>query len=117
MASPINSLAIPKPDTVTNEDGFRLMLETHKPYFRQSGNYDVHVVDTHLAYKYRYDLYGYLAAQKVNPELHWVTMRLNEIENPTEFDNVGYDVLYIPKSTAYTKLKGLYATSLGKVGK
>lgn len=116
MGSPINKLAIPIPDAMTNNPDFRLMLETHRPYFRQDGNFDVHTVDQHDAFKYRYDLYGYLASKSIHPELHFLTMRVNEMENPTQFDNT-LEFMYIPKISIYSKLKGMYATSLGKVGK
>lgn len=107
---------VPVPDLITNHQDFRLMLETHRFYLRQSGNFDPHIVDTHEAYKYRYDLYGYLTAQAVNPELHWITMRLSDMESPMELDeNVSY--LIIPKNEVYAKLKSLYVTSLGKMGK
>jgi hypothetical protein len=116
MVMPVLSLAVPIPSAITNKDGFRLTLETHRAYFRAGGNYDYHAVDQHLAYVYQYDLYGYLTAKSINPELHWLTMRLSDIESPTVFDNT-VDYLLIPNSEAYKKIKGLYSTSLGKVGK
>jgi hypothetical protein len=117
MAAPISAMALPTPDAITNDTGFRLMLETHKAYFRQQGNFQIHSVDLHDAFKWRYDLYGYLSSKSIHPELHFLTMRLNEMENPTEFDNINWPVLYIPDIKLYGQLKGKYVTSLGKVGK
>lgn len=116
MAMPILELMTPIPDSITNDVKFHLMLETHRGYFRQEGNYEVHGVDSHAAYKYQYDLFGYLTSKNVHPELHWLVMRLSDIESPTRFDNT-VQVLLLPKKEAYAKLKGLHITSLGKLGK
>lgn len=116
MTMPILAKANPIPDAMVNDPSYRLLMETHRGYFRQEGNFDVHAVDQHEAYKYQYDLYGYLISKSVHPELHWITMRVNDIESPTRFDRT-IQFLLIPKIEAYTRLKGLYATSLGKVGK
>lgn len=116
MGSPLSSLALPRPDKLTNQDGFRLMIETHRSYFRQDNNFDIHTVDPHEAFKYQYDLYGYLASQGIHPELHFATMRLSDLERPTEF-TPEVTLLNIPKAKVYMKLKGLYVTSLGKVVK
>lgn len=116
MVMPILKQTVPIADRVVNDNRFRLMLETHRGYFRQEGNSELHTVDKHAAFKYQFDLYGYLTSKKVNPELHWITMRINDIESPTAFDNK-IDYLILPTAAAYSKLKGLYATSLGKVGK
>jgi hypothetical protein len=114
MGSPLRKLAIATPDSLTNEDGFRLMIETHRGFLRQDGRFEVHTVDQHQAFKYQYDLYGYLASMKIHPEYHFATMRMSDIEVPTAFD-ASVEVLYIPTKESYTTLKGLYATSRGKV--
>jgi hypothetical protein len=116
MGSPLRKLATPVPDTFTNEDGFRLMIETHRAYFRQDGRFEVHAVDNHDAFKYQYDLYGYLSAKSIHPEYHFAIMRLSDMESPTEFDQ-NTTVLYIPARDSYTRLKGLYVTSRSKVVK
>lgn len=116
MTMPILKMTTPIPDKVVNDPKFRLMLETHRGYFKQEGNFDVHTVNEHAAFKYRYDLHGYLISQNIHPELHFAIMRINDIESPTHFDRTR-ELLIIPKGEVYAKLKGLYSTSLGKVGK
>lgn len=116
MTMPILKKTVPVPDRVVNDEKFRLMLETHRGHFRQEGNYELHAVDKHGAFKFQYDLYGYLTDKGIHPELHWLVMRVNDIESPLRFDNT-VDYLFIPKADVYSKLKGLYSTSLGKVGK
>jgi len=116
MGSPLRKLATPVPDSFTNEDGFRLMIETHRAFFRQDGRFEVHAVDSHEAFKYRYDLYGYLSSQNIHPEFHFAIMRLSDIESPTDF-SPDTTVLYIPTRDSYSRLKGLYVTSRSKVVK
>lgn len=114
MGTPLRKLAIATPSSVTNEDGFRLMIETHRGFLRQDGRFEIHTVDPHQAFKYQYDLFGYLAAMKVHPEYHFAVMRMSDIEIPTAFD-ASVTVLYIPTKQSFSTLKGLYVTSRGKV--
>lgn len=116
MTMPILKLTAPIPDIIANDEKFRLMLETHRPYLRQPNNCAIHAVDSHNAFKFRYDLYGYLTHASVNPELHFATMRLSDLESPLQFDETT-ELLIIPKADVYSKLKALYITSLGKLGK
>lgn len=116
MTMPILKLTVPIPDALTNDEGFRLMIETHRAFLRRPDNCTVHAVDPHNAFKYRYDLYGYLTAMSIHPELHFATMRLSDLESPHQLDE-NVELLIVPKADVYAKLKALYITSLDRLGK
>lgn len=98
---------------VLDDPGFRLALETHRRFFLQQGNYEVHVVDDHKAYKYRHDLQGYLTSVNVPMNLHFVTMRLNGMTSPTEFVYSRFKGLLVPTQTAFKDVLSRYRTSMG----
>ena len=80
---------------------FRLTVEAHRAFFLTPGNYMVVSVDDHLAYKYRYDLQGYLTSKNISNNLHYAIMRLNNMTSPTEFSYDRFKNLFIPNDPCH----------------
>jgi hypothetical protein len=62
---------------------FRVVLESHMGYFREKAR--TIDVDPQSAVVYDSDLFGYLNAQNILPQNHWLTMRVNGFSSPNEF--------------------------------
>lgn len=98
---------------VLSDPTFRLTLESHRRFFLQQGNYEVHMVDDHKAYKYRYDLQGYLTSVGIPMNLHFIVMRLNGMTSPTEFNFGDHKGLLVPTQSAFSEVLSRYKTSMG----
>ena len=98
---------------VLQEPAFRLTIDTHQRFFLTAGNFEVHVVDDHDAYKYRFDLNGYLMAKNVPPSLHYTTMRINGMTSIREFSYPKFKALMLPSQEAFRQVVQHYRTTIG----
>lgn len=74
---------------------FMDVLESHLAYLKnRSDTYTVQI-DTKRAVVYEGDFYGYLNEIKIEPQYHWVIMRLNDMHASTEF-NSAMTELHVP---------------------
>lgn len=64
---------------------FRQVMEDHIPYMIENNMYDVMTINDGQAYKYENDFYGLLVNSNIDPNLHWITMRLNGLLHPGEY--------------------------------
>ncbi len=83
---------------------FRDTLESHMDYFRKSSQTRILEVDQHKANVYDGDLFGFLLYSKIEPYLHWVIMRVNNMFSPFEF-GPGVTNLMIPQDTLVEQLR------------
>jgi len=64
------------------DDEFRSVLEDHMTNLRTSSTTTTLTVDEHAALVvYKYDFYGLLAFYNVPYQLHWITLRMNNMKN------------------------------------
>ena len=113
---PIMQQAQPTIDQVYNEEGFRLLVETHLDWLRNRPDTVVQPVTQGEAYRYQYDLFGFLYAIKIPQQLHFAVMRMSKLNAATDF-NVDIPYLYIPSAADIDQLRQLYVTSLTQIGK
>lgn len=73
----------PRDDIYYNTE-FRRFLETYMHYIRDHKQTKVEDIDPHDAYKYEGDFYGLLQKIGVQPNIHWLVMRVNDLTNPNE---------------------------------
>jgi hypothetical protein len=71
-------------DDVYYDPKFRLIAETHMVILRQE-DISRQQIDLDLFYQYEGNFYGYLVEIGVQPELHWLYMRVNGMTNPNQF--------------------------------
>lgn len=96
---------------VLNRDGpssyytqsVRKMLEYHIPYLRRNNRSTVINIDPHVAWEFEYDLNGLLLHFRIPWNLHWITMRLNDMHAPDEYRHTML-ALYIPDVSVVDKL-------------
>lgn len=67
------------------DDAFRNVLEDHLTYLRGAPTTQHLNVAPGDAYRFEYDLYGFLSKFAVPAQLHWVVLRLNKFTSPEEF--------------------------------
>lgn len=67
-------------------EAFRNEMEVHLPYLRFSRlSYDINV-SPDIAYRFEGDFFGLLLALVSMPkQYHWITMRMNNMKDPTEY--------------------------------
>lgn len=95
-------------DSVYHEPGFKLMLESHLTYLRQT-NVRVETVSEHQSYKYEGDFYGLIEAVNVIKKFHYITLRVNGYEHSGDYDGVRKLIL-IPDYKLIEQLKAVYQT-------
>lgn len=66
--------------------GFRNVLENHLPALRSSSKVSYHPIEGWVGLKYRSDFYGLLIYLNIPFDLHWVTMRCNDIHSPSDYN-------------------------------
>lgn len=82
---------------------FRTVLEDHLTHLRAAQTTQHLNVAPGDAYRFEYDLYGFLTKFAVPAQLHWVTMRLNKFTSPEEF-GPACDILLVPDANAVSQI-------------
>ena len=106
----INKLSVINENSLYYDPGFRRMLELNMAWLRNHPETTVIAVDPHDTYKYEGDLYGLLQAYGVRRELHWVIMRLNNIDRAGQVDENLLQLL-IPDLGLIDRLRQNYQTA------
>lgn len=106
----INSLVKNDVSDIYSNQGFRRMLEGYMNYFRNSVNTTPLPLDSHSVYKYEGDLYGLLSSVRVPAHLHWLVMRINNIDSPLDVKD-DLTALLIPDTSDINKLALLFRSS------
>lgn len=65
---------------------FRNTIENHLDFFRNDVSTTTLVLDVHDEYKYRGDFYGLLLKNKIHQDMFWITMRVNALHSPIDYD-------------------------------
>lgn len=94
------------------DSDFRSVLEDHALLLRDDASTEVIVVDPAVAYKFEYDLCGYLTSIGIPHYLHWITMRINGWRKDTEFFNP--KTIRVPHRHSVDKIKQMYEASTTK---
>lgn len=105
----IHSLMSAEAAPLFYDPAFRRMLETHLPLLRTHPTTQVNMVSPLMSYRYRGDLYGFLTKAGVSKDLHWLVMRLIDLNSPTEFDDKVTQIL-IPADAFINQIMNSYRT-------
>ena len=81
----INLLENNKADNSYFTDSYIQVLEDHLSTIRNNPENRIADVDNKLNYKYEGDLYGLLTVLNVEKKYHYITGRLNNVENSTDY--------------------------------
>ena len=66
-------------------EGFRNVIEYHLPKLKSSVNTASAAVPQNLGLRHEHDFYGLLVELKIPTHLQWITLRLNDMTDPSEF--------------------------------
>ena len=94
------------------DSDFRSVLEDHVHLLKNDASTELIMVEPNVAYKFEYDLCGYLASIDVPHHLHWITMRINGWSKDTDFYNP--TTIKVPHNTSVDKIKQMYEASTTK---
>jgi hypothetical protein len=105
----IDNIAIKEGPTVFYDTDFRAVLEDHMTYLRGHESTTTMAVGPNEAYRWTADLFGLLNSRGVAAYLHWVVMRMNSFNSPTEMDET-VSSLIIPDPRALNLIRNIYVT-------
>lgn len=95
MSIPLTKLVNDNYDPMVLDPEFIDLMEHYMYFIRSSSVVKVVSTITHDTYKYMGDFYGLLSIMGVPKQMHWITLRLNNLTNPCDF-NTGISHLLIP---------------------
>lgn len=114
MAMSINKRMLSEGVALYYSEAWMRMIESHMTYLRTVSVNNVVDVEPHQAYKYEGDLYGLLNHLKVQPQYHWLTMRLNDMSSPSELTSET-KTLILPNFDVIEKLRQVFQTTNKKI--
>jgi hypothetical protein len=91
-------------------DAFRQVLEDHMAWLRNNQSTQTIQVSAQAVWENEGDLFGFLQTINIPPQLHWVTMRLNNFNSPFQFNRTVTQLL-IPSLMVTEQLRSAYLTS------
>jgi hypothetical protein len=66
--------------------GFRNLIENHRLLLKKDTNTFFIELSPHDEYKYTGDFYQLLSKLKINQSLFWITMRINDMHSPIDYN-------------------------------
>lgn len=104
----INNLEIPSGPNLYYDQGFINTLEDHMTLLRTDSNTDTAQIDAYKAIVYEGDFFGLLLDMGIPREFHMVTMRVNNMNSPTEF-GPGREFVLLPDRNRLGRMLSLYS--------
>lgn len=111
MAS-INSLMGEDGSDEYYNEHFRNCIEDHLQYLNKDGNYTVVNFDNGTAYKYENDFIGLLISLNIPKRLHWITLRLNGLTSPIQYDGT-VNFVKTPTESILEELRTTWVATYG----
>lgn len=90
---------------------FRRVLEDHLTYFRNHPQLRSTRVTPQQADMYRGDFYGLLIELGVPEEMHWITLRINHLHSPGDYQEEKTEIYAMP-SGVVTKILNMHLSRL-----
>lgn len=106
----IDALMLNDGPTIYYDEDFRNVMEDHMTLLRTSATTQVIAVDPGKAYKYEFDLWGFLTEYNVPVELHWIAMRMNQMTSPMDF-GPAVETMLIPDPGVISKIQQSHSTT------
>lgn len=85
---------------------FRVMIETHLTHLREHEKTQTVVVDEHRVYRQESDFYGLLLELDVQTKYHWIILRVNGYEHPSDY--VNKNTVIMPAVEEIERLKAMH---------
>ena len=89
----INTLQIDSGDSNYYSTGFRQIIEDHLPHLKKSKFTKTVTLNPQSEYKYIGDFYSLLQSLSVQQDLFWITMRVNDLHSPLDYNGDLIEVL------------------------
>ncbi len=109
MTLSINNLSTNEDSAAYYNPKFCRIIEGYLPYIRNNADNKILPIDPHDLYKYEGDFYGLLDAMDVSRKLHWITLRVNNLTNPTEFGD-SLQVIIVPSTQLISNILQKFTT-------
>lgn len=85
MAFTIKELALPTGDPIYYDPSFRSVIEAHLPILRTPGIVRAQAISPTRVHQFEGNFYGLLSHLKIPLQYHWIIMRINGFNSPSEF--------------------------------
>lgn len=114
MSTSLTNCMTVKTSNFTDEDGYRVYIESHLKYLREHPDTQLITLNQDSVYKNLYDFSSLFMDLGINIEDHWLVLRLN---NYTSFKELTMEViqLWLPPANVVNRLKQMYRTVSGRV--
>ena len=106
----IDTIMINPGPSIYYDDDFRRVLEDHLSLLKKDPSTSVLNIAPQKAYKYEFDLYGLLSDYNIQPQLHWLAMRLNGMTSPTDATK-DITSLLIPDTNVVDRIRQSHMTT------
>lgn len=106
----INNYAYDEGPSIFYDDGFRTVIEAHIEFLRNHEETRSLYLEPHEVYRFEFDMYGLLMHYNIQPYLHWIVLRMNNLYSMTNFPK-DLSELLIPSDSAINHLRQIYQTA------
>ncbi len=106
----INNLAIDPGNAIYYQSDFRIVLESHFDFLREHPTTNTISIDPHKVYVFEFDFYSLLAYYAIPAYMHWLTMKINKIDSPTDFPSDIIELKVLSPDTV-EKILQIYKTT------
>lgn len=92
---PISNLVADSGPSIYYDQAFRDVLEDYLSFLKNTNSTTTISVEPMVAYKFEFDFFGLLANYNIQPHLHWIIMRMNDLTSPSDA-KADIDTIHIP---------------------
>lgn len=107
MSKELDALSVPTPEEFTFTPEYRGYIESMLPVLRSQENSNVIAVSHEDRFLYQFDLEGFLLANNVPIEDHYLIMRVNNIDDSYTFQ-MDVEYLVVPDLGLINRIKSLF---------
>ena len=97
------------PEAYTVEEGYRVLIDSHVPYFRASSKTTTQSVEPLYGEKYTGDFYGLLDYLAVSKKFRYLVLRMNDIPSSDAYDGTQLTFL-IPDASEANRVLDVYTS-------
>lgn len=97
------------PTKLVSDEGYYLLLETHRTYFRNHPTTTIQSFSGQIAEKYKGDFFGLLNYLSMDKKIQYLIMRMNDLYSSSDFTGEQTSIL-VPSSTEVSKVIATYSS-------
>lgn len=106
----IDNYAYDEGPTIYYDDDFRAVIEAHVDFLRAHSETRVLNLEPHIVYRYEFDMYGLLMNYNIQPYMHWIVLRVNNLYSAQNFPT-DLNQLLIPSDGCINILRQVYQSA------